>query len=489
MFSKSSVTLNIESSDIRYLVVRGKQILSWGSIPLESDLVRQGSVSNRGELSSAINNLFTEKKLPRNGVISSLPGIRSVLRLFRLPKMKPSLLNEAIQHEAEREMPVPLDELYLCRQLLSAKDAEQQFFVLGVPKEILDSEVKTLAQAGIRPDVINLKPLALVRAVNKKEALIIDLEPDTFDILVVAGGIPAIIRTVTSKGTGMILEDRVPQLRDELARTMEFYNSSHPEMPLDPMTPIILTGILADDPAARESVGTATNGPVELIEPPGSFPPGFPIGQYAVNIGLARRNASSKNGVIPRSAPLPVVNPNLLQPRYKIHAISPSGILFTLAAMCLIAPLLFIYQWKADIGADIVSINDEIVSVNLQIDNIKEAAVKTAIAIGSLEEEATVIEEECEAILAVLVPSNISDSLQPALNAIPEGIKLTSINQSAGQISLNGDAEKDSNVANYVLALERTGIFSTVYAAPIQESGSNGSVSFTIVGDIDTTSR
>ena len=39
MFNNSVVTLNIESNEIRYLVVRGKHIHSWGSVPLPPGLI------------------------------------------------------------------------------------------------------------------------------------------------------------------------------------------------------------------------------------------------------------------------------------------------------------------------------------------------------------------------------------------------------------------------------------------------------------------
>jgi len=487
VFSRSIVTLNIESNEVRYVVARGKRIIQWGGIPLAPGLVKHGLIADPAKVSLAINTLFREKKLPKSRVIASLTGQRSALRIFSLPRMKSSLLAEAIRHESEREMPVPVDELYLSRRALDAKDSEQPFFVLGVPRDLLDTEVRTLGQAGVRPDVINLKPMALARAVNREEALIIDLEPETFDLVVVVGGIPLIMRTVISGGEGMMLEDRIRQLTDELARTIDFYNRSHLEHPLGSMTPAFLTGRLANDTTACDIVKAAINSPIEPLTPPLKCPPDLPLAQYAVNIGLALRQASSKKPASSGTARLPVVNPNVFPQRYGPQTISPASILYSLVAMALIAHLLFVYQWKIGGEATIADIQDELISVNRQIDEMREVTITTAAAIDDTEAEVDRLEEELESILAGLATSSLSHSLQLALNAVPKGVQITSIHQTAEQITLGGDADRESSVADYVLALERTGVFSTVYVAPLSGADDDTPVTFSIIGDTAAT--
>ena len=142
MFSKDIVTLNIESNDVRFLVTRGSRITQWGSIPLTPGIVKNSTIANRVRVSSAIKSLFLENDLPKSNVITSLTGLRSVLRTVNLPKIKPKLLAEAIQHESEREMPISLDELYLSQQLILTAEHEQQFIVLGVPRDVLDAEIE-----------------------------------------------------------------------------------------------------------------------------------------------------------------------------------------------------------------------------------------------------------------------------------------------------------------------------------------------------------
>lgn len=460
-------------------MAKGKRVIDWGSIPLAPEVVKDGFIADTAKVSSIINTLFLEKKMPKSRVIACLTGLRSVPRIFRLPKIKSALLEEAIQNEAEREMPVPLEELHLFWQRLGVKDSEHQFFVLGVPRSLLDAEVETLAQAGIKPHIMDLKPLALARAVNREEALIIDLEPQNFDLVVVAGGIPVIMRTVISRGEGMTLEDRIRQLTDELSRTMEFYNSSHPEHSLGSTTPAFLTGLLANDISACELVKAAIDNPIETLAPPFQCPPDLPLAQYAVNIGLAIRQASSKTTTKAGTTHLPIVDLNVLPYMYRRRPLSLTRILYPLVALLLLGLLFPLYQMKLGGEAEIAGLQAELNGVNQELQQVQQ----TVTTIDDVEVEANSLKEERESLLGT---GSFADNLQLVLGALPPEVRLTSIAETEDQISLAGDADSRSPVFNYVAALEQTGIFSTVYIVSLsgrEDDTESSLVTFSIIVD------
>ncbi len=478
LFSKSIVTLNIEADNVRFLVARGKRARYWGNMPLAPGLVKDGLIADPAKVSLAIDSLLLERKVPKRRVIASVSGLRSAPRILSLPKIKSKLLGEAIQNESEREMPVPLDELYLSWQLIGARDSEHQFLVLGVPRNLLDTEVQTLAQAGIKPQVMNLKPLALARAVHREEALIIDLEPENFDLVVVVDGVPVVMRTVISRGEGVMLEDRIRQLTDELSRTVDFYNSSHPEHTLGSATPAFLTGPLADDTTACELVKAAIGNPIETLAPPFEYPASLPVAEYAVNIGLALGQALAKTAGNSATAHLPVANPNVLPQEYRPRPLSPTRILYPLAAILLLGLLFFVLWMKIGSEANIAGIQSELDSVNQQLLQMSQF-VDT---VNGTEAEADSLKEERESILGT---GGFTDSLQYVLGSLPSGVQLTSITQTEDKISLYGDADNSSGVTSYVAALEQTGGFSTVYVASL--SGSGSSTTFSIVCVISST--
>ena len=288
--AREITTLNIEGSSIRLLTVKDKAVQKWGDMPLEPGLIKEGLILNPPGVGLVIRNLFASQNAPKKDVIISLTGLRAIPRFLTMPKMSPHLLEEAIMREARREMPLPLEDLYLSWQVIGEVGNQQHIYLLGVPRDLLDAEVQALAAAGIQPSVMDLKPLALARAVNREQAVVADLELDSLDVIVVADYVPVIMRTFSLE-EGLGLEEKIERLADELTRTIKFYNDSHPESPFSPATTVCLTGALMGDRAPRNSFTRRVDYPVEVPDPPLEYSPDLPLAQYVVNMGLALKKA------------------------------------------------------------------------------------------------------------------------------------------------------------------------------------------------------
>jgi len=283
---KRTVTLNVEGEQIRILAVRGEAVTSWQEVPLDPGMVKEGVIADPDGVGAALKALLESQSMSGGRLIASVTGFRSIARVLELPKMKPEMLEEAVGREAKREMPVPMEDVYLSWQPLDAYDGHQRVFALGVPRDILDPLLKAMTIAKRQPWAVDTKPLALARAANRDEAIIADVEPGSADIVVVTRGVPVIMRTVVERSGEPDGEERIQRFRDELARTVKFYNDTHRQEPLEPSTPIFLTGSLAQS-AATEPLEALTQYPIEPLSPPLDCPPDLPVHTYAVNIGLA----------------------------------------------------------------------------------------------------------------------------------------------------------------------------------------------------------
>ena len=287
LLSQSVTTLHIEGDSVRLLTVRDGQVAEWGMVPLEPGLVRDGVVADPQALGERIKSLLAGHNVSKRSIVAGLSGQRCVPRLLDFPHMDLRLLNEAVPREMKRELPVPLEEMHLSWQVIRRENGNVRVFALGVPRDSLDPQVESIRLAGGSLLSMDIKPLALVRAVGRSEALIADLEPDSLDIIVVRDGIPAAIRTVSLRGETEAVEDNVRRLGEELARAVKFYSDTHPEEPLQPSTPAYLTGSLADEVARSGVIETAVGRTVEPLAPPVQYPGDLPVAAFMVNIGLA----------------------------------------------------------------------------------------------------------------------------------------------------------------------------------------------------------
>jgi len=284
-------TLNIEEHEIRLLVVGRGKVGKWASAPLTPGLISEGLVRDPAAVGSAIGELFASQKVSRKRVVASLTGLRSISRVVTIPQVKPNLLESVVLREAKREMPISLDEIHLFWKVLGGRGNKQRVYILGVPQEVIDGHVEALREAGMKPRAMDLKPLALVRAVNRKNAIIANLEDGTLDIIIVVEDVPVIVRTVALGKESPTPEKKRDRLAEELSRTIKFYNDSHREAGLHPDVCVYPSGALADEPDVRETLQATTEHPVVALQPPLECPDDLPVGRFLVNVGLALKRS------------------------------------------------------------------------------------------------------------------------------------------------------------------------------------------------------
>ena len=287
--SQETVTVSVEERSLRLLTVKGGRVQKWGHVPLEPGLVENGLIRDPGQVGLALGALFEEQEASRREVITSLTviGLGSTSTILDLSKMKPSQLEGAIGREAKRVMPVPVEELYLSHQIIGERGDMQQVYVLGAPRDLVDAHVSAFQMAGIRLKAMDLKPFALVRAVNQRNAVIADLENESFHVIVVRDAIPNVMRGAVLHNEGLDLQQKARRLVEEVIRTIDFYNHSHPDRPLEPSVPVFLTGELIAVPSVNKTIQAEMVYTVEMPRPPIAYTEALPLSQFMVNIGLA----------------------------------------------------------------------------------------------------------------------------------------------------------------------------------------------------------
>ena len=282
-----STTLVVETTDLRFLTVRSGRVEKWGSFPLPGGLVSQGLVNDALEMGKIIEELFAAEGLEREQVIISVSGLRSIPRVVSMPQLPASQLGQAVSRVARREMPVPIETLYLSWEALSETGNQQRVYLLGVPRELIDGQVRALQAADISVRVMDLKPLALIRAVAQAEAIVANLEQDELGVAIVVDHLPALVRTFSLESENLSDPGRIDRLAAELQQTVRFHNDSRQGLPVGPRTPVYVTGKLFDSADAYDYLASVVDRPVERPSSPIPCPDALPLGEYATNLGLA----------------------------------------------------------------------------------------------------------------------------------------------------------------------------------------------------------
>jgi len=449
------VTLEIDTTAIRLMETTGGRVVKWASLALDPTLFEDGVISDPPALSAAVRQLMDSSGIKAKNVIASVSGLYSVSRIMVVsnPPGGGVTAREAVLEAARDTMPLSMDELYLSWQTIAAAEGGQQVLVVGVPRDVIDAEMRALREVGINARTLDLKAIALARAVNKEQALILNIEPSSFDIIIVVNGIPEVMRTIAWQPDGFTGEDRVEHLAMNLELTVGFYNSHHLDAPLDPATPFLITGQMSRDLDLVEKLPARVGYPIESLAPPLECPKHMPVSQYAVNIGLAlKRTAPAKSleqdGYLPPDI-------NLLPDTYKPWRPSARQVYLAGAVIAAIALLFPLYQMTAgamgktaDLQAEYNTLNNRLQLIQLEIrsrEPLKQALsdYNTIVNMGGgFTEDLRVINSEAERL----------------------GVQVDSIAHEGESITMTCQTEPESYIVfrEYITSLRESGRFSTV---------------------------
>lgn len=453
--AKRVTTIFVSDDAVNLLQTEGKLVRKWASLPLEPGLVNQGLILDEEKVAEKLSKLTKLTKLGTQRVVIGLSGLNSMYRLVSLPEVPDSILPEAVKHEARRVIPVPLEEVYLCYQRLPGKPGETRIFIAAFPRNVADVLVKTLHKAGLQPYVMDLAPLALCRTLDEPRAIIVNSRLDHLDIVIMDERIPKLIHRLALPGEVSSASARIAAISEEVDRTINFYNSSHTEAPLDATVPMFVCSDLDHSPEGWQMLGARLGCPVSVLPSPVESPDGFNPSDFMVNIGLALKELRYE-----RERPnVSLVNFNALPEPYRPKGISLRGILVRVGigiAIGLVVCLGYLVKSRSDFNANLraqlVPLQS---SVNLQIKEIKalEAQIKeTQAQLGPLEAKA----QTFNTTLASLEEARqkVSSDLSQAVSLKPAYITLTRINHNGESIKIYGTARAREDISNYAQALQ-----------------------------------
>jgi hypothetical protein len=414
--------------------------------------------------------------------LATVLSIKLNLPLIDLKRhtIQPRALRLIPDDMARRHMLIPLDIVN-----------DSLMVVMADPEDIRTIEdIKT--QAGMRievalgvlsdiePYLMDLQPLALARAASRREAIIVNMEPDCFDIVFVAGGIPSVIHTISPRSEGATLEDNIKRLSDELTKTAAFSQNRYPQSPLSTTTPLLLTGDLSLELPARGLLQAETEYPVEPLVPPLDCPPELPVAAYTGNIGLALKKTARRVKPAGEDSGYYDININILSGKHrKIRARPGHPGLWISGAFIAVAVISIFILYQARSQAirennqqqiELSNISHELNLANL----IAEENARTESSIRELTTSNEALQAADRDILGIR--GDFTRYLRVVTGALPPATDFTVMEIDGQQARVHGDTDSVFAVIDYAIALEATGIFTEVRITELDEAApaSNG---------------
>ncbi len=457
LVSGNVVTIDISQTGVRIMETRGGVVRSWADASFKPEEVETAAPIGGHALGTMVRQLMNSSGIKAKSVVVSISGMYTVSRLVQVSSLPPALtLDESVNDIASTIMPVPADDLYFFWQTVSPSEGEQQVFITGVPRYIMDDQIKALKTVGINPQIVELKSMALARVVNKEQALIFNIEPTNYDIIIVVKGVPEVVHSLAWQRENMSLEDAAEHLATNLEMTVDFYNSNHLDMPFDTTNPLYITGEMSVEPEMMEKLQDRLGFNIEQLTPPLECPAFLPISQYAVNIGLAMRkeipmlDSNGGTGIFP-------LDMNLLPQAYLPWRPTANHIyaaVILIAAITLTFPLM---EATAEVMGKTIALEQRSAVLDNQLALMKVEIERREPLQKAVSEYNTIVTREGSFSEDIRVIMKEAEKLDVAVSAISHG---------GNEITISCAAEDFQPFRDYLLALEESGRFATPIAPP-----------------------
>ena len=172
-----AVGLEIGTSALKLVELKPGAVPSlnaFGVRPMPPGLLQEDHIADANGLAEEIGQLYDEVGINikrKRQVVTAISNSLAITRNIFVPKMSLSELKEAIQWEAERYIPFPIEEVMLDYYPLDhpddiEEDGQIEVIIAAARLDVLEEVVETLTLVGLEPVIIDVKPFAALRALK-----------------------------------------------------------------------------------------------------------------------------------------------------------------------------------------------------------------------------------------------------------------------------------------------------------------------------------
>ncbi len=172
-----SWALHLTNLHLRLIEIKGKkeawQVSRVGKIDLPPGVIDNGVIKDRESFAKYFEKLKRETfpSAPKNiEVITNINEEYTFFRTVQMPKMSETEIEEAIKWEAESNIPLPVEKVYLSWEIIkNVGENKISILLAATPKNIIDEKIKIFKEIGLDCLVVEPESVALCRGLATKE--------------------------------------------------------------------------------------------------------------------------------------------------------------------------------------------------------------------------------------------------------------------------------------------------------------------------------
>jgi len=207
---KTTVGLDIGSGLIKVAVIdHSKKLPELTKVaiqPLMQDAIVEGEVMDPGVVAEAIQAALAAAGVKSKQVVTAVGGRDVIIKPISIERVKEQQARELMRWEAEQHVPFDMESVELDFQILDPDDEglEMRVLLVAAKRELVESKVRVLTDAGLEPAIVDVDAFALHNAfeVNYPDAMqgmvsLLNIGHDVTNINILEEGVPILTRDLT----------------------------------------------------------------------------------------------------------------------------------------------------------------------------------------------------------------------------------------------------------------------------------------------------
>lgn len=280
-----ALALDIGSHSVKYLVGSTKippELTMAMELVNTAGIVVPSDAASKEKYRELLASIFKDNTMPKTDVRISLSESLVSTKIVEMPLLSDAELASAVGWQAERNIPIPPDQLSLQYQVLfrpaRKEDGQMRVLLVGVRKQLVEEIVIVMNELGVEPSLIDTNMLALIRSLQfsptDSPTLVADLGANSATISIVSGGELQFVISTPSGGQlltsaiqktfnltpaqaeeykrtfGMrtdqlegkvkqVLVPHIDEIIGQMRKAIQFFGQNHPD---NPVTKVVLAG-------------------------------------------------------------------------------------------------------------------------------------------------------------------------------------------------------------------------------------------------------
>ncbi len=230
--NKSKLGIDIGTSSIKVAQLKKEQeagayrLETYGIVNVSSELGQKVGVDVIAQTAEILRQLLARTGATTKKVVASLPNNTVFISVVEMPALSEKELKSAIEWEARRYIPLPLEEVTLSWSLLSEPPVNNKTKVLltAVPTSVIDNYLQMFKIAGLEPQALEIEALAMIRSLvgsRKDSILLVDIGARNTSLNLVDKGFLRVSRNL-ALGGDTITQSISQSLKISLGRAEQF---------------------------------------------------------------------------------------------------------------------------------------------------------------------------------------------------------------------------------------------------------------------------